>query len=158
MRARIGPRCARAREVARAYDRSGVAPRPWFCGLAHGPGDQRVVYSCGYGGTGDLRKMPHSIVVKVAPPGELPWPVTRPAASAEAQAFMPLLYLDDDEHWPLSNPDWFLGHAGVRHCRRPRAGCAPISKATLQDPSRRYLNFEPERLREGPPVTSVEVV
>ena len=79
-------------------------------------------------------------------------------ASVDARGYMPLLFLDDDEHWPLSNPDWFLHTAGVSHCPSPTVydGCRPVSPATMADPSLGFLQFDPEAYREGaPPVMFV---
>ncbi len=71
---------------------------------------------------------------------------------------MPLLFLDDDEHWPLSNPDWFLHTADVRQCPTADSftGCRPVSPATMADPSLDFLQFDPEAYRTGvPPVMFV---
>ncbi len=49
-----GVSCRRAREVTKAYDSKGRAPRGWRCALAHG--DRPRLFSCGSGaGSGDLR-------------------------------------------------------------------------------------------------------
>src|SRR5688572_28364772 len=49
-----GVSCAGARLVARRYD-TGLAPRPWNCGLARQGDPGRVLFSCGWGGRGDYR-------------------------------------------------------------------------------------------------------
>jgi len=60
-----GVGCAEAKRVAKAYDR-GSAPSGWQCGLAHAPftrvGSKIVGFSCGKGGSGDLRKRPHAFL------------------------------------------------------------------------------------------------
>jgi len=60
-----GVGCAEAKRVARAYDR-GSPPSGWQCGLAHAPftrvGSKIVGFSCGKGGSGDLRKRPHAFL------------------------------------------------------------------------------------------------
>lgn len=82
-----------------------------------------------------------------------PFPLDRPVASAEAQAFMPLLFLDDDEHWPLSNPDWFLHTADVLQCPDTTADarCRSVSLESMQDPGLRYLSFDRDEHRSGAP-------
>jgi hypothetical protein len=66
---------------------------------------------------------------------------------------MPLIFLDDDEHWPLSNPDWFLHVADVSHCPTGASytGCRPVGTASMQDGSLRFLRFDPEQHRTGAP-------
>ena len=58
-----GVGCRRAREVAKAYDKSGKQLGKWRCALAHGGGTD--LFSCGKGGKrGNLRKWPHALVAK----------------------------------------------------------------------------------------------
>jgi hypothetical protein len=61
-----GTTCVKAMQVARRYMNRAVWTSPWTCGLAHGPDAGRVLFSCGYGGTGDYRKMTHSIIASKA--------------------------------------------------------------------------------------------
>jgi hypothetical protein len=147
-----GTTCAEAIRVARGFHVDLVRIPPWFCGLNHGPGAQRVPFSCGWGGRrGDLRKWPHSIVVRMDPPQFWPdWPILRPVASPAAQAFMPLVFLDDDDHWSITDPDWFLAKVDVQHCRQPAGGCARLDKRTMRDGTRRYMRFGREDGRDGP--------
>lgn len=106
-----GASCSEAIRVVRAFSERGVRLPPWFCGLAHGEAARTVPFSCGWGGrSGDLRNWPHSIVVFSDSSG-WEFPLARPVASPAAQAFMPLLFLDDDEHWPVTDPDWFFATA-----------------------------------------------
>jgi hypothetical protein len=154
-----GARCAEAIHVARTFHLQGIRLPPWFCGLSHGPSARTRPFSCGWGGrSGDLRRWPHSIVVLMDPPPGWPWPVERPVASAAAQAFMPLLFLDDDEHWSVTDPDWFLAHADIQHCRQPTSECAPLARRTMRDGSRRYLRFDREEGRDGPDAMFVNQV
>ncbi len=58
-----GVSCRKAKRVARAYDK-GSPPGSWRCALARAPFDRidgRIVgFSCGRGGSGELRKRPHA--------------------------------------------------------------------------------------------------
>jgi hypothetical protein len=65
-----GVECPEAVRVAGAYD-SSSPPTPWQCGLAHEPfdsfpladGSKGVIgFSCGFGGSGDLRAAPHAFL------------------------------------------------------------------------------------------------
>jgi hypothetical protein len=63
VRALRGVRCARALDVAKAFDKSGKQLGKWRCALAHGGGTD--LFSCGKGGhRGNLRKWPHALVAK----------------------------------------------------------------------------------------------
>ena len=58
-----GVGCARALEVAKAYDSRGKQLGRWHCALSHGSGTD--LFSCGKGGRrGNLRKWPHALVAK----------------------------------------------------------------------------------------------
>jgi hypothetical protein len=58
-----GVGCARALDVAKAYDKSGKQLGKWRCALAHGGGTD--LFSCGKGGhKGNLRRWPHALVAK----------------------------------------------------------------------------------------------
>jgi hypothetical protein len=58
-----GVGCARALDVAKAYDKAGKQVGKWRCALAHGGGTD--LFSCGKGGRrGNLRKWPHALVAK----------------------------------------------------------------------------------------------
>lgn len=61
-----GVSCSKARSVARGFGREDL-PRGWRCGQAHAPFDRangiEVHASCGKGGSGDLRKRPHSLLI-----------------------------------------------------------------------------------------------
>ena len=110
---------------------------------------------------GDDRTDMRSIVRSLQPlTHPWPYPLDRPVASADAQAFMPLLFLDDDEHWPLSNPDWFLHNADVRQCPKgDESGCRPVSLASMQDPALTTLRFDRDDHRtDAPPVMFVNQV
>jgi len=81
-----------------------------------------------------------------------PFPVQRTTASPEAQAFMPLLFLDADEAWPLSNPDWFFKVASVFQCSMPIFGpCQSLSPSSMLDPSLRFLRFDEDEFQTGAP-------
>jgi hypothetical protein len=147
-----GASCAEALRVAERFWRTGRHTPPWWCGLSHNDAARTSAFSCGWGGTrGDIRKWPHSLITDLDPPW--PYPLWRPTASPEAQAFMPLLYLDDDEHWPLSNPDWFLSYARVERCPRVPRRCEGLFKreGQLFGEYDTRLRFDPEQKREGAP-------
>jgi hypothetical protein len=58
-----GVGCARALDVAKAYDKGGKQLGAWHCALAHGGGTD--LFSCGKGGhRGNLRKWPHALAAK----------------------------------------------------------------------------------------------
>jgi hypothetical protein len=58
-----GVGCARALEVAKAYDKHGKQLGAWRCALAHGSGT--ALFSCGKGGRrGNLRKWPHALLAR----------------------------------------------------------------------------------------------
>jgi hypothetical protein len=58
-----GVGCARALEIAKAYDKSGKQLGKWRCALAHGAGT--ALFSCGKGGhSGDLRRWPHALLAR----------------------------------------------------------------------------------------------
>jgi hypothetical protein len=142
----------------------GQSPAGWTCGwgyrLAEGKRDGRTGPACERGRSQHGKSQHYQrvdgrtfLLPEPAISERWPFPLERPAASPEAQAFMPLIFLDDDEHWPLSNPDWFLHVADVSHCPTgdSYAGCRPISTASMQDVSLRFLRYEPEQHRTGAP-------
>jgi hypothetical protein len=55
--------CARAIQVAKAYDSAGRQLGKWRCALSHSSGTD--LFSCGKGGRrGNLRKWPHALLAK----------------------------------------------------------------------------------------------
>ena len=117
----------------------GQAPAGWMCGWgyrhAEGQRGGRIGPSCESGpiraGAGRERRVEgRPFLFSTMPTDDWPYPLPRRTASVEARGYMPLLFLDDDEHWPLSNPDWFLHTADVSHCPTATVydGCRPVTR------------------------------